>query len=97
MARNPQVSGGQTVHVWSDHKEISLAPSACQSKHIVQQGQVCCYCVLDCGLGPRLITRTLKKGESTWIYDFDSWSRAATDFTFCQPVVLDLGQYEDQM
>ena len=41
----------------------SLAPSASQTKHTVQQGRVCWHCVLDCGLGPRLVARTVKRNR----------------------------------
>ena len=55
-------------HPWG----ISLAPSASQTKHTVQPGKLCWHWVLDCGLGPRLVTRTVKKKEITWSYGFEA-------------------------
>ena len=49
----------------------SLAPSASQTKHTAQQGKVCWHCVLDCGLGPRLVARSVKKIDSL---DWRFWS-----------------------
>ena len=46
-----------------NHKEISLAPSTSQIKHAVQHGKVCFLGVLDCGLGPSLVARTIKKNR----------------------------------
>ena len=43
------------------HKEISQAPSTSQTKCAVQQGKVCLHGVLDCGLGPSLVARTVVK------------------------------------
>ena len=48
-----------TVWPWG----ISLAPSASQTKHTVQQGKLCWHCVLDCGLGPSLVARTITKNR----------------------------------
>ena len=43
------------------HNEISLAHSTSQTKQTLQQEKVCWHGVLDCGLGPRLVTRTIRK------------------------------------
>ena len=51
------------ISVDDSHTEISLAPSTSQTKHAVQQGKVCWHGVLDCGLGPRLVTGTVKKSK----------------------------------
>ena len=50
-------------HGGGGHKEISLAPSTSQTKRAVQQGKVCWHAVLDSGLGPSLVARTVKKNR----------------------------------
>ena len=51
------------LSTWPTPLGISLAPSASQTKQTVQQGKLCWHCVLDCGLGPRLVSRTVKKNR----------------------------------
>ena len=45
------------------HKETSLALGASQTKPCVQHCKVCCCGVLDSGLGPRLVTETIKNNQ----------------------------------
>ena len=65
-------------------KEISLDPSSSQTKCAVQQGRVCWHGVLDCGLGPSLVARTVLKKLTTWMDSFEARSRVAADCTFLQ-------------
>ena len=66
--QRPGAAAAAGVH----HKEISQAPSTSQTEHAVQQGKVCWHGVLDCGLGPSLVARTVKKIDNlNWRF----WSK----------------------
>ena len=60
IGQSGEASRWKVCYQWGlPHKEISLAHIASQTKQTVQQRKLCWHGVLECGLGPRLITRTV--------------------------------------